>query len=59
MKQAPKVDRLTVLVDRDDIRQIKHLAVDRGTSTSEIVRNAVGDYLKLKGKTEAVETDRK
>jgi hypothetical protein len=45
MKTKNHLERLTILVGRDDIRRIKHLAVDQRSSTSEIVRSAVKDYL--------------
>ena len=46
MKKENQLERLTILVRHDEINRIKHIAVDRGISTSEIVRSAVGDFLK-------------
>ena len=40
--------RLTVLLNQSAIRNLKHAAVDRGVSTSSIVRTAVNDFLKTK-----------
>ncbi len=46
MNQSNQVERLTVLVAREDIKRIKHLAIERRESTSHIVRTAVQDFLK-------------
>jgi hypothetical protein len=46
MKNPNQLERLTVLVGRDDIARVKHIAVDRKISTSEIVRSVVSDFLK-------------
>jgi hypothetical protein len=45
MKKQSQLERLTVLVSADEIKLIKHLAVERRESTSQIVRTAVGDWL--------------
>jgi len=45
MKNKNQLERLTILVGRNEIRRIKHIAVDQRSSTSEIVREAVKDYL--------------
>jgi hypothetical protein len=39
-------ERLTVLLNRSEIRDLKHLAVDRRVLTSEIVRTVVKDFLR-------------
>ena len=55
--QGQELERLTVLLDHSAIKSIKHLAVDRGVSTSQIVRSAVGDFLKASDGTEAPKTN--
>jgi hypothetical protein len=45
--------RLTVLLNQSAIRTLKHAAVDRGMSTSSIVRTAVNDFLKSKTTADA------
>jgi len=45
MDQSNEVERLTVLVGREDIKRIKHLAIERRESTSHIVRTAVQNFL--------------
>ena len=49
MKTKNPLERLSILVGRNEIKQIKHLAVDQRSSTSKIVREAVKDYLGLYG----------
>jgi len=39
-----KTQRLTLLVSPEDKRHFKHLAADRGLTTSELVRQAVRAY---------------
>ena len=57
MKQPNQLERLTILVGHDEINRIKHIAVDRGVSTSKIIRSAVGDFLKTSDGTEAPKTN--
>jgi Ribbon-helix-helix protein, copG family len=45
MKPKNQLERLTVLVGRDDITRIKHLAAKRRESTSQIVRAAMTSWL--------------
>jgi hypothetical protein len=41
-------ERLTVLLNQTEIRNLKYIAVDQRVSTSELVRTAVSDFLKSK-----------
>ncbi len=47
MQKTP-LDRLTVLVHREAIRQVKHIAANDRTSASRIVRDALDDYFAKK-----------
>jgi Ribbon-helix-helix protein, copG family len=46
------LEQVSVQIDRDDLKTLRHLAVDADMSTSEIVREAVRQY--LENRTEKV-----
>ena len=52
MKNQNETERLTVLVSRGDIIRIKHLAIERRASASQIVRSAVASWLTAAEKTQ-------
>jgi metal-responsive CopG/Arc/MetJ family transcriptional regulator len=39
------LEQVSVQIDRDDLKTLRHFAVDADMSTSEIVREAVREYL--------------
>ena len=43
-----RLEGLTVLLDRNEIRRLKYLAIDQGVSASELARSAVDDFLKTR-----------
>ena len=53
MKSKKQLERLTVLVGRDDITRIKHLAVERRESASQIVRAAMTSWLTAREQSES------
>jgi hypothetical protein len=53
MKPQNQLERLTVLVGRDDINRIKHLAIERRESASQIVRAAMASWLTAREQSES------
>ncbi len=46
LMQAKKNERVTISMPVEDVRRLKHAAVDAGLSTSSIVREALGPILR-------------
>ena len=55
MKPKNQLERLTILVRRDDINRIKHLAVERRESASQIVRTAMASWLTAREQSKSCE----
>jgi hypothetical protein len=47
------LEQISVQLDRDNLKTLRHLAVDADMSTSEIVREAVQEYLARRAGTNA------